>query len=577
MTDATVVIGVNKTGGLPPLAGAVTGANAFAAWAADQGVQVTLITDENQAVTLEDIQNAVDAILEPRNCKKLILFFAGHGFLISPQVELWLLSKAPDRGQEAVNVQLSLSHARYCGVEHIIFVSDACRSGGPTHQHRSVTGASVFPPPKTYDFDGKLDAFYATRPGDTALEYKTEQEAVDSYRGLFTEALLHALQGNVPDVVREYTDDGSQRWLITSDLLEDHLEAVVPLRAEHIDVKLSQTPIVIPESRVPQCFGELPTAPVSTRRTKRGTRTAAPPEEADVTTLVRGVQDDAMSFEPVVDVMTDAVSSAPQRVFSEQMERIAAVRGRDHFETETGFTVFGAVRAAVVGGSWKTEVFQADQDTFHIRVIPEGQAQARSVLIEFESGLGTVLAIKPGFIGTVMLEEGQVVNVNYTPSANTDLFQDEYAQDVERIERRRAFAATATRHGIFQFRSDEAKHAGDYLRMMKRLDPTLGIYAAYAYHQAGRIESIQSIVNYMAGDGLVLFDVLLLARLPEPWPDHGPFCPMLRQGWALLSLHPPAAERLAPLQTLLVPGLWATFTEEGVARVRNGLEMGEFQ
>lgn len=283
-----------------------------------------------------------------------------------------------------------------------------------------------------------------------------------------------------------------------------------------------------------------------------------------------------MSFEPVIDVMTNAASSAPQQAFSKQIERIVISHGRDHFETETGFTVFGAVRATNVGGSWKTEHYQADQDTFHIRVVPEGQTPARSVLIEFESGLGTVLAIKPGFVGTVMLEEDQVVNVNYTPSTNTSLFHDEYAQDAERIERRRAFAATATRHGLFQFRSNEAEYAGDYLRMMKRLDPTLGIYAAYAYHQAGRIEAIRDIVNYMANDGLVPFDVLLLARLPEPWPDHGPFCPMLRQGWALLSLHPPANKRLAQLQTMLEPGLWAMFTDEGVARVRDGLEAGEF-
>ncbi len=573
MSEAAVVIGVNKTGGLPALGGAVAGAKEFADWALAQGLEVTLITDgDDGSVTVAQIQDAIDAILGPRNCKKLIVFFAGHGFLLSPQVELWLLSKAPNRGQEAVNVQLSLSNARYSGVEHVIFVSDACRSGGPTHQHRSVTGTSIFPPPSTYDFDGKLDAFYATRPGDTALEYKTKEDAVDNYKGLFTESLLKALRGHEPRVVHEYQDNGERRWLVTSDLLEEYLEDEVPLAAESINVKLSQTPIVIPESRLPQCFGELAIAPPARVQAPR----PEPPRTGDVAVLVRGVQDNAMSFQPDGDLVAAAVSSDSQREFTEQVDRIAAVRGRDHFETETGFTVFAPVRAAYTANGWKTETFEADAGVHHIRVIHRGARGGGSILIEFESGLGTVLAIKPGFIGTVLVEGDQVVNVNYTPSANTSVYDEEYAHDIDRIERRRAFAATATRHGVFQLPEQEARDAGNYLRMMKRLDPTLGIYAAYAYHQAGRIRSIRSIVEYMARDGLVPFDVLLLARHPDPWRDYAPFCPMLRQGWALLPLHPPAAERLAELQTLLVPSLWATFTGEGVARARAGREQGDF-
>lgn len=83
------MIGVNETGGLSPLGGAVSGAKEFAEWAGSQGVPSTLVTDEDQPVTLTQIQDAVESILEPRNCKKLIIYFAGHGFLLSPNVELW--------------------------------------------------------------------------------------------------------------------------------------------------------------------------------------------------------------------------------------------------------------------------------------------------------------------------------------------------------------------------------------------------------------------------------------------------------------------------------------------------------
>ena len=72
----------------------------------------------------------------------------------------------------------------------------------------------------------------------------------------------------------------------------------------------------------------------------------------------------------------------------------------------------------------------------------------------------------------------------------------------------------------------------------------------------------------MADDGLVPYDVLLLARWKEPWPTFAPYCPMLRQGWALLELHPPALERLAKYRSELLPSLWTVFTAEGSAQIR---------
>ena len=283
-----------------------------------------------------------------------------------------------------------------------------------------------------------------------------------------------------------------------------------------------------------------------------------------------------MSFTSSHAAIDKAACSEGQLVFSKQMNQISAIRGRDYVESETGFTVFGSVRTAIAGGSWVASVFHASQDVAHIKVIPKGVIEGRSLLIEFESGIGIVLAIKLGFIGTVLLEKGQVVNVNYTPSSQSSMFGEEYENEIDRIERRRAFAATATRHGVFQLVSHDAEHPGDYLRMTKRIDPTLGIYAAYAYNQAGRIKSIRSMVKHMTGEGPIPFDVLLLARYPEPWPTFAPFCPMLRQGWALLPLHPPAVGQLGRLQQLLLPSLWATFAEEGVRRVHDSLENGDF-
>jgi hypothetical protein len=168
-----------------------------------------------------------------------------------------------------------------------------------------------------------------------------------------------------------------------------------------------------------------------------------------------------------------------------------------------------------------------------------------------------------------------VVSVNYTPSSNTSTFYEEYEHAAGRIERRRAFAATASRHGVFELSPEDADAAAGYLRMMKRLDPTLGIYAAYAYHQAGKVQQVRSVLQWMEQDSPVVpFDVVLLARQTR-FERAAPFCPMLGQGWALLDLHPAAAAKLAHLRSHLVPALWTTLSPDGVAHVRSMLEGGE--
>ncbi|MEW8437575.1 MAG: caspase family protein [Candidatus Thiodiazotropha taylori] len=574
MSESVLVIGVNKTGGLPPLSGAVSGAEDFADWARSQGMSVVLITDDNGAVvSVSDIQDEIDKILAPGNCTKLIVYFSGHGFLQGANTEVWLLTKAPRRDQEAVNVRLSMDNARYSRIPHVIFVSDACRSGGPTHQHRGVTGASIFGAPTTYEYDGKIDSFYATRPGDVALEYKDENEAVSNFKGLFTECLLTALNGNVPTLVTKIVSNGNERWVIQSEHLETHLETNVPIEAANISIKLSQKPQIIPESRLPQFFGEL-TNP--TQSVRFGSDGGNIPPQPGAQRLVFATRSDILLMNTDISLASKALNNDEEQAFVGQVDSLISATGRDHFETETGFTVYGNARAVTTPNGWNAELF-VEGGVNQIRLVPESYNTAGSILIEFDQGFGTVLAANPGYIGTVVVEDNKVVSVNYTPSRSSPLYYEEYEPLAERVNRRRAFAATAMRHGLFVLEDEDSADVGSYLRMMKKLDPTLGIYASYAYQQAGRLKSIRSVLQYMADDGLVPYDILLLARQEEPWPPHAPFCPMLRQGWALLELHPPSLERLVKYRSELLPSLWTLFTPEGAARIREDLESGELQ
>ncbi len=576
MRAAAVAIGVDKTGGgLTPLSGAASGAEQFELWAKGQGMDVKTLTDADREVRASDIFQAIQTFVDARIYGKLVVFFAGHGFLLSPQTELWLLSDAPSNPNEAVNVKLSRDNARYCGIPHVIFVADACRSGGNNHTHRSVNGSSIFPVPDNWDVDGEVDTFYGTRPGDPALEFQDDADAVANYKGIFTECLLEALDGKHPGVVKEETDNGDTRWLVPSRPLKRHLREEVPDRAADISIKLQQDPEVRVESVLPRFFGQLDGPPSIPRGALGGPR-GGPPREPDIRGVVERSQDEAMSLDERAVLPSDTSSSAARR-FTQQVQGLAASHGRESFESRCGFTINEPLMSVTLGNDLQCDVFE-ESGLHQVRVHDAESQIGTSILIQFANGCGTVLAVKPEYVGTVVVEDGRVVNVNYSPSLSSPLFGEEDFDNVgARVDRRRAFAAAAARNGVFEVTGPDAERAADYLRMSKKLDPTLGIYAAYAYNDTGKIAQIREVLRYMKTDPLpVPFDVALLARESD-WPRVAPFCPMLRQGWALLDLHQPSVAKLSELRTMLLPGLWTTLTPEGVDRVRTDLQNGELE
>jgi hypothetical protein len=126
-TRAAVVIGVDKVGGLPILNGAKSGAKEVARWLGDEGYGVTPIYDEgNKAVTLAEIEDAVSMLAGRGTLTQLVIYFAGHGVL-KGYSELWLLSGAPDRVNEAISFPDSFTAALTCGIPNVTLIADACR------------------------------------------------------------------------------------------------------------------------------------------------------------------------------------------------------------------------------------------------------------------------------------------------------------------------------------------------------------------------------------------------------------------------------------------------------------------
>jgi len=226
-----------------------------------------------------------------------------------------------------------------------------------------------------------------------------------------------------------------------------------------------------------------------------------------------------------------------------------------------------------------------------IRVDPGGES--RTILVQFASGTGACLAVLPGFIGAVTVEKGVVTNVSYTPSRNTNRYRNLYRYEEAEVEKRRAYAAAAAQRGQFRVNPQQSQAFGDYVRGMKSLDPTLGLYAIYSYFQVNMREQMQSVLRYMETDALetfggsdvrpVLFDAKLLADriLPEALgaqpPLVAPFCPLLTQGWSYLFENVPIHPMVRKAGDYLLPGLWTTFTPEGVGLLKDGLGVKELR
>lgn len=577
MRKAMVAIGVDRTSSaFPTLRAAAAGAADIAGWAREQGFDCTLLTDTDESkVRSADIYEAVAAIVASGVYSQLIVYFSGHGVLQAPDCEVWLLSGAPDNPNEAVNVNGSIARARTCGIEHVVVISDACRSLPTTFRVGMLSPGVIFPTRKPKKPLPEVDVFYATLPGDPALEVPPD-EAIPAHRGLLTQCLLNALRGQAPEVVKTWRKGGATRQVVPSRPLRAHLATAVPDAAAAVSIQLQQDPDVRVESDFPKFLSQL-TDEVETRHSLPGLEAAD-----DASDNLPGLAGEIGQYQrrllgSLIDFGGTPVrlESLPDRSGLQQaMGTIIDAKGRLSFETRTGFTVRGSeLRSALVTGTG-CDVFEeagAQQVRVHedyAAASRSGRFAARAALIRFANGQGVALQVLPGYVGSIVVEDGRVVTVNYTPARGSRNYP-EYEMVADKLEQRRAFIAVAARHGSFRLDAGRASGQASFLRALKRVDPTLGIYSAYAYAQSGNLQGVKSVFDYMRREAEpVPFDVAMLALQDEKKHptilDFAPWMPMLTQGWTLLGRFDeimPAVLREA--RKHLLPSLWSTFTPTG--------------
>ena len=591
MNKCAVVIGIDKSGDLPVLSAAANGAILFGKWAKSQAFNVRLLTDKgNKKVMLSDIERAIKNFVGKRTYDQMIVYFSGHGILRAQNYELWLLSGAPTDPNEAVNVTLSIELARNVGIPHLIIISDACRSNPNDFSLSQISGGIIFPiePPKKPR--PEVDIFYASLPGDPALEIPVNDASL-KYDGAFTATMLRGLSGQVQRVIEVRQPPAAPQKVVPSLTLKPFLEDEVPLAVSKINIRLKQDPDVRVESRSPKYLADLTRPPFyesagasplpSPLPAGESSPLARPlPELSFIHDLERGRDNmrtfqDALESNEVSDIQLDRLKENVN--VSPSIEQILEARGREGFETRTGFTIVGARVERAMIRSTPLDIFH-EGGSDHIRIHEQNDpSQGRSILIEMSSGTGNLLAVLPGCIGTIVMEGDKVLNVNYTSSRGTDRYF-EYEKVSKDLERRRALVAVAAKNGVLRLDPKKASSRGDYLPLLKSVDPTLGLYAAYAYFQVGNFEEVESVHKYMAMEPQpILFDVALLAGHLDGYHRIAPFCPLLTQGWALLGPFGKRPEDLiSEISRYLVPGLWATFRREGVDIISSAMKERSF-
>jgi len=571
MRRACIAIGVDnvlRAPNLPPLAAAADGAERFARWANSQRFETFCFTDRAGVLSVSPVKQRIRAIVNSSSYGQVVIYFAGHGILKSWDTEIWLLTDAATDPNEAVNLAGSVSLARQSGIPHVIFISDACRSIASDGRLAQISGSILFPILPVTPQRPEIDSFYASLPGDPSYEIPATQSAA-KYRGVFTTCLLNGLSGYDRSVCEIVDVQNEQLCVVSSRTLKSWLEREVPQALQVVSVALNQIPELRVESQRPKYLAVVPTPPLPLPLFFDPPPPAAQSSSDGTLGSLARQHDLGEFFVPQREIPSAAppAEDALRTAFNADMQRLEAVQSLQFFETHTGFTVVGTkiLDAALEGVLNGCDVFE-NNGAMHVRVRMDGSSG--SIVLRFENGNGTCLTALPGYIGAVTVEDGRVVNVSYTPARNSSRWTDYMYQQSE-VEKRRAFVAVAARRGILKIERDRAESFGNYVRQLKVLDPTLGIYAAYAYGQVGMIDQVEGVFDWMAMDKEVPvpFDVALLANRLENQTEVriAGRTPMLTQGWALLHEGLPVSKNLLQASNYTLPSLWTTLSAEGVA------------
>lgn len=602
-----ISIGVNNVEGLTPLESAASGARDFALWGQSQNYETFLFTDENQPVTITAIYQKIKSIVKSYNCEKLIVFFAGHGFLKGTRQEVLLLSDAKENSNESINLPGSIEAARLCGIPYLVFISDACRML-PSEIYFTGNGSVIFPNGEDIDVDCALDVLYATKPGNPAYEQSSNNNLKKF--GLFTETLIEILNGSYPELIMSDITPNQQlsayynidqlkangayktliggNWQISTISSENSIKTIVNNKAKDISIAIKQNPeIYIQHQASKPSLSDFNDATAKQLLLKNfATINSKKPTEKVILDCVQNIIQNSTaadferhgSFKSILQDANDERSIDFYQKKSNLINTSEIIFDSNVIpdsRISTGFIIIGT-EIIDVCTNCDFEIYTEKSRT-HIKI--ENFESSETVLVILKNGHSVPLAILKNFIGTAVFKKNSLLTVNYTPSENSYKYETFKKQESE-INFVRSFVASAANEGFDYIKTFEKEiddyfinhyygNPGSFLRQEKSLDPSLSLYASYAYIQAGKHKDIRSIFEHMEKSDLI-FDVVMLAGKVDQIKNLTPFCPMISLGWAYSSKFEHIMEpKIIQASKTLIPSLWTTFDKVGTKIIKD--------
>ena len=487
-----------------------------------EGIDVKRFLDDAKPVKAEDIFDAIDGYVSLGTLQQLIVYFAGHGSFVGTG-DYWLLSQALHNSNQAVSVTQCIQFSRQCGIPNVVLISDACRSTSASLGIQSLTGYNIFPVINNRRVLTFLDTFFAVRVGAPAYEVR---DAAGKYDGIYTSCFLDAYVN--PD--DSMTEEVNGAKVVPNKKLEAYLLSEVPKRAQISDVMeypdssvTSSKYIGRAETNYIWTPNSLPTpgrcaacAGCRGCRGCGGSRLPPKPKIGAVPLTVNNLAEYELSQAGIrisqdsqpKNFSPDALQKIDQDIgFTASRNLILSVRGPNVFKYGTGINVFGTRLRAALGAAMEALLLREGNGSSEpaiVQIDPNGKRQD-SVALEFEDGSGTVIAALQGFVATVVVEKGRVVSVSYERAQIGEQLAIFPSGD-ESIRQLQALVATTAKFGVFRIdgppevKERNAAQLGNTLRMGKLFDPTLGIYAAYAYAEAALPEQIRSVHDIMKSE-----------------------------------------------------------------------------
>jgi hypothetical protein len=588
LVRAGVFIGIDRVRTMPPLRDAGRGARAMHEWALGQGLvdarQAKLITDEDgRRVTADEVQTAVERLLDGPGVDQLIIYFAGHG-VYANRTEHWLLSDAPERAQQAINVAGSVELAKTCGAGHVVIISDACRKVADTFQLSRVSGQDLFLNLGPGIGAAPIDQLFACGLGNAAFELRDPEDAAGKYRAIYTDTLLEALDGRFSDVLEESGDHGDPNLYIDPRVLGGFLSEEVPRRLVDMgEYRMTQRPDYQVASHNRWVARVSPESARGRRVARRGDAPveAGPPRRLrlEAAALIRvALSGDVLRLLREMDRRVDRPGS-PERELLERLtlriRKTMSSFGPDRLDTGCGVKVRGTRISDCLAP--RMTVVQVDDQVVRVE---SGDARVASAVLTFADGTGTAVPLFAGYLTTLTVVDGELVDVGFEPSMGSSEVQA-WGARASAVRATRAAIAAAADYSRLDLDRDLTALLLDRLRDDFRDEPAIAVHLATMLNdqQAPQALVDELLANQVRRFGVGVFDVSLLSGSPTTTGAGSrvvPFVPLLSRNWALLrargfTVHP----ALQGIETTTTNSLWSMYDQDGVRRLRAVLSQGD--